>query len=223
LRAVLRWILCRVFTFQFHGLENVPQGRYIVAANHPGWLETFALAAFLPAERGLRVVAKREVTIAIPWRRWLIQLADAVLPVDPDRGEVGAGIRLAIRQLRGGAAVCIFPEPQPGPGELADKLRPLGRGVAFLARASGSPVVPAGVDDTRELWLSRQIRINLGPPLPPPLTREQEASFLQQVGVRIRALRPPPETPPPGRRWRWLSDLFSDQSEVAVGGDVPQS
>ena len=111
LRGLLGRLLNLLFSFELRGLEHLPMGRYLVASNHPGWVETLALAAFLPAERGLRVVAKRQVTTGIPWRRWLVEQADAVVAVDPEHGEVGQGIRLAVRQLRGGAAVCIFPEP----------------------------------------------------------------------------------------------------------------
>jgi 1-acyl-sn-glycerol-3-phosphate acyltransferase len=197
-----------VFSFELHGLDRLPTGRYIVAANHPSWVETMALAAFLPAERGLRAVAKREVTTGIPWRRWLVEQADAVLPVDPEHGEVEQGVRLAVRQLQGGAAVCIFPEP-PGAADLPpDRPRPLRRGVAFLARLGQSPVVPVGVTDTRELWRGRRFQINVGQPLPPPRERGEEAAFLERLAAEMAALRPPAEPLPEHRPWRWLSHPF---------------
>jgi 1-acyl-sn-glycerol-3-phosphate acyltransferase len=204
----LRWLLGRFFRFELTGLEHLPKGRYIVAANHPGWLEAVALTAFLPAERGLRAVAKREVTTAIPWRRWLIEQADTVLAIDPKQGDVDEAIRLAVRQLRGGAAVCIFPEPTHGPADSYEHLLPLRRGVAFLARVGESPVVPVGVADTRELWLGSRIRVNVGAPLPPPGSRAEEGPFLRELARRIERLRPPDEPPPDRARWRWLSRLF---------------
>ena len=209
-RALLGWLLNRLFRIELRGLKHLPPGRFLVAANHPGWVETLALAAFLPAERGLRFVAKREVTTGIAWRRWLVEQADAVVPVDPERGDVEQGIRLAVRQLRGGAAVGIFPEPPPPPGEaeIGQHLRPLRRGVSFLARVGDSPVVPVGVPDTRELWLGRRIRLNVGQPLPPPRSREDESAFLTRLTAAMEALRPPDEPLPPRRRWRWLSRLF---------------
>ena len=208
LRALLRWILSRLFVFEFHGLEHVPGGRYIVAANHPAWLETFTLAAFLPAEGGLRFLASRAVTFDIGWRRWVLKLADVVLPLDVDGSDARPAIRAAIQQLRRGAAIGIFPEDLELPIPPNGAVRPLRRGVAFLARAGGSLVVPVGVSDTRELWRGRRIRVNIGAPLPPPRQRDQEGPFLARLAERIESLRPPPEPLPVRRSWTWLSKLF---------------
>jgi 1-acyl-sn-glycerol-3-phosphate acyltransferase len=201
-------LLGRFFRFELVGVEHLPTGRYIVAANHPGWLEAFGLIAFLPAERGLRAIAKRDVTTAIPWRRWLIEQADAVLAIDPRQGDVEDAIRLAVRQLRGGAAVCIFPEPPHTPMDSYEHLLRLRRGVAFLARVGESPVVPVGVADTRELWLGRRIRINVGAPLPPPRSHAEEAQFLCELAQQIERLRPPADPLPDRPHCRWLSRLF---------------
>jgi 1-acyl-sn-glycerol-3-phosphate acyltransferase len=208
LRAALRFVLTRLFVFELEGLQQVPRGRYIAAANHPAWLETFALVAFLPAERGLRMLASRRATMAIGWRRAILNLADAVLPLDMDQGDIRAAIRTAVESLRGGAAVGIFPEDLTLPTNPEGQVRPLRRGVAFLARSSESPVVPVGVADTRELWRGRRIRLRIGQPLPPPRTRQEDEAFLATLASTLEALRPPAEPLPSNAPWRWLSRLF---------------
>jgi 1-acyl-sn-glycerol-3-phosphate acyltransferase len=208
LRAILRWLLRRLFVFEFTGLERLPSGPYIAAANHPSWLETFTLIGFLPAAGGLRMLASRAATLDIAWRRIVLNLAEVVLPVDTDGREARASIRIAVDYLRRGSVIGIFPEDLSQPTSPAGTVRPLRRGVAFLARASGSPVVPIGVADTRELWRGRRIRINLGEPLDPPRDRSEDAPFLAKLAERIESLRPPAEPLPAHRPWRWLSNLF---------------
>ena len=72
----------------------------------------------------------------------------------------------------------------------------------------GALVVPIGVSDTRELWLRRRIRINVGQPLEPPRERRDDERFLGDLAASIEALRPRCEPLPARRPWRWLSRLF---------------
>jgi 1-acyl-sn-glycerol-3-phosphate acyltransferase len=206
---LLRWILERLFVFEVRGLEHLPRDSYIVSANHPAWLETFALLVFLPASRGLRMLASRAATFDHKWRRPFLDSADAVLPIDRHGSVDNRGmIRAAIEQLKGGISIGIFPEVLDYPPPPDGSLRPLQRGVALLARASGAQVVPVGITDTRELWLKRQIRINVGQPLEPPRDRADDEHFMAALAASINALRPPVEPLPARRPWRWLSNLF---------------
>jgi 1-acyl-sn-glycerol-3-phosphate acyltransferase len=208
LRAILRWVLRRLFRIEFSGLERVPTGSYLAAANHPAWLETFVLPGFLPAAGGLRMLASRAATLDIGWRRIVLDLADVILPLDESRREARSSLRTAVEHLQGGAAIGIFPEDLSEPTSPEGTVRPLRRGVAFLARASGSPVVPIGVADTRELWRGRRIRFNVGEPLDPPRDRAEDEVFLARLAAQIESLRPTAEPLPEHRPWRWLSKLF---------------
>jgi 1-acyl-sn-glycerol-3-phosphate acyltransferase len=208
LRTLLRWILLALFRFEIEGLERLPRRPYIVAANHPAWLETMTLIAFLPAERGLRFLASRAATF-VGWRRTLLKRADAVLPFDMESGsEARTAIRRAVELLEGGSSIGIFPEDLTQPTTPDGTVRPLRRGVAMLARVSGVPVVPVGVADTRELWRGRRIRIVVGEPIAPPRERGEDEAFLAALHERIEALRPRQEPLPARRPWPWLSKLF---------------
>ncbi|MCC7107301.1 MAG: 1-acyl-sn-glycerol-3-phosphate acyltransferase [Chloroflexi bacterium] len=207
-RAFMRCVLRRVFRFEIEGLGHIPRGRYIISANHPAYLETFTLVAFVPADRGLRVLASRTATTDIPWRRWILDRVDIVLPVDLEGRESRTSIRTAVNQLRAGGSIAIFPEDIRERRASDAGLRPLRRGVALLARSSQSPVVPVGVSDTRELWLGRTIRVRIGEPIAPPADKREDDAFLARLAAAIEALRPPPEPPPARRHWSWLSRLF---------------
>jgi 1-acyl-sn-glycerol-3-phosphate acyltransferase len=209
LRWLLRAILSMLFRFDVRGLEHLPSERYIVAANHPSWLETLTLVAFLPARHGLRVLASGAATVDVGRRRWLLEAADVILPFHLDSGsEARAAIRHAVDLLKRGSSIGIFPENRTSPTDPEGHLRPLRRGVAMLARVSGVPVVPVGIADTRQLWLRRRIRLNVGEPLAPPADRREDEAFLARLAERIEALRPPREPLPRRRHWTWLSRLF---------------
>jgi hypothetical protein len=194
-RAFMRWVLRRVFRFEIEGLEHIPRGRYIVSANHPAYLETFTLTAFLPADRGLRVLASRTATVDIPWRRWLLDRVDLVLPVDLEGRESRASIRAAVDQLRAGGSIAIFPEDIRERAAPDASLRPLRRGVALLARSSqrissekatSSPATSAMTPRRRgQPEPNRRIRTN-------EPTRSAPRVRLRTIGARARVLAEPP-------------------------------
>jgi 1-acyl-sn-glycerol-3-phosphate acyltransferase len=64
--------------------------------------------------------------------------------LDRFQGDPGA-VKTCLRVLADGHAVGVFPEGQPGPGDL----RRFHRGAAYLALVSGAPVVPLTFLGTR--------------------------------------------------------------------------
>ena len=64
------------------------------------------------------------------------------------------------------------------------------------------------MQDTRELWRGRLIRIRVGEPLAPPHEKLDDDAFLAQLSGQIDALRPAPGPVPALRSWTWLSKLF---------------
>lgn len=148
------------------GQVSLPAGGpAILVANH----SSHADPAFLVAagRRALHFLQAKECYDVFLLRRLFRRVG--CIPVARDGRDV-AGVRQALRQLREGAAVCVFPEGEICPRG-RDKLGPGKRGAALLALRSQVPVIPAritGGPRTRNMlraWLcpSRGVRVTFGP------------------------------------------------------------
>lgn len=122
-----------VWRTRVHGLERLPEGPFVLAANHESVLDPFVLAVAIP--RHVRFLGKAEF-----WRNpvvgWIGDHAGAI-PVVRDVGDVDA-IERVTAALRGGDVVGIFPQGTV----LGGPERPWRRGAARVALESGVPVVP---------------------------------------------------------------------------------
>ena len=96
------------FNFDFQGQDNVPRkGGAILAINHTSYLD-FALAgtAALPAKRYVRFMAKKELfdnKVAGPLLRGMHH-------INVDRSNGSASFVAALRALKSGEIIGIFPE-----------------------------------------------------------------------------------------------------------------
>lgn len=159
------------------GSEHLPRrGPVIVASNHIGWLDGPLLATVLP--RPVHALTKQDMFTG---RTGAFLRAAGQIPLDRFHPDPSA-IKACLRVLEGGDVVGIFPEGTRGDGEV----RRYHRGAAYLALASGAPVVPVAVFGTRlpggasESLPPRGSRIDVVvgtptsfPRVPWPRTREQ--------------------------------------------------
>jgi len=116
------------------------------------------------------------------------------IPVD--RRETEIGLRRAIRLLRAGRAIVIFPE---GGRQLSGQLGTAKPGVGFLAGCAQVPVVPLLLSGTRQAlppgarWLRRaKIKVAFGPEIRYPdrrLSPEICERLAQQVTAGWQRLR----------------------------------
>ncbi len=140
-RAALGPLALRRWDIHVHDEQQVPaRGRVIIAANHLGWADGPVLVGRSP--RHLHMLVKEEEFAG--GHRHLLR-AIAQIKVARNRVDSGA-VRRAVRALEAEQAVGIFPEGIRGDGELAS----IRSGVAYLALATGAPVVPAAIFGTRE-------------------------------------------------------------------------
>lgn len=140
-RPSARAFLGRRWDIHLHEAQRVPTtGAQIVAPNHIGLIDGPLLAAIHP--RPVHMLTKREMFTGKTgaFLRFFEQIPLDREQVDP------AAIKTAIRALRDGRAVGIFPEGTRGAGDLAHPHR----GVAYLALVTGAPVVPVAIFGTRE-------------------------------------------------------------------------
>jgi 1-acyl-sn-glycerol-3-phosphate acyltransferase len=125
------------FKFDFQGEHNVPRkGGAILAINHTSYLD-FALAgtAALPAKRYVRFMAKKEIfdnKIAGPLMRGMHH-------INVDRSNGSASFVAALRALKSGEIIGIFPE---GTISTSFEIKGLKSGAVRLAIGAGVPVIP---------------------------------------------------------------------------------
>jgi 1-acyl-sn-glycerol-3-phosphate acyltransferase len=135
-----RFVIRRRFAVTEHGADRVPaSGPVIFAANHIGIADGPLLALFGP--RPVHVLTKQEMFTG---RLGAFLRVDGQIPLDRFQADLGA-IKTCLRVLADGHAVGLFPEGTRGTGDLAR----FHRGAAYLALASGAPVVPVTFFGTR--------------------------------------------------------------------------
>jgi len=142
-------ILCR---FKVEGVEHIPQkGGFILASNHASYLDPLALGVACP--RKLSFMAKEELFRNPLFARVLKQVG--AFPVRRESADTSA-LKEAIRRVRSGKALVLFPEGERKASGAPDKEPQAG--VGFLAQKSGVPVIPAFIDGTQRA-LPRGARI----------------------------------------------------------------
>ncbi len=187
------WLIARVllwtgFRFRTAGTEHCPlTGPVVVAANHRSWMDPVVLGAafpraltFLGAED---LLGERVSEGFVPWRgllwvigplvRWFGMIPLRRTEVDPN-AYTGAALRAALRVLREGRCLALFPEG--GINRTQEALAPLRPGVILLSARARAPILPAWIFGTDRA-------LPLGKVVPRPLP----------VGVRFGQLLPPPE------------------------------
>jgi 1-acyl-sn-glycerol-3-phosphate acyltransferase len=159
-------VVCRVvWRYRASGRQHVPpDGALIVACNHVSYLDPVLLGVALP--RPVTYLAKKEL-FAIP----VLGPVIAALGAYPtDRGAGGtAALRAAVRVLKKGRCVGIFPE---GTRNLDGNAKEKG-GAAMLAVLTGAPVVPAAVAGTKDARRLEQFRVAFGEPYLVPADRSE--------------------------------------------------
>jgi 1-acyl-sn-glycerol-3-phosphate acyltransferase len=141
--------------FDFQGEENIPRdGGSILAINHIGYLD-FALTgtAALPAGRYVRFMAKKEIfnnKLAGPLMRGMHH-------INVDRSNGSASFVTALRALKAGEIIGIFPE---GTVSTSFEIKELKSGAVRLAMGAGVPIIPTIVWGSQRVW-TKGVKRNL--------------------------------------------------------------
>ncbi len=136
------WILSKAMglTFSIKGTDKVvPETSYIIASNHQGIADGFALTSTLPVP--FRLTIKKDL-LKIPLLGWA--LARASITLDRSKGS------RAMKQMREGSgklaqgwSVIVFVE---GTRSRDGSLQPFKRGAFVLAVNTGVPILPVTVN-----------------------------------------------------------------------------
>ena len=165
-RRVLQLIFRLGFGFEVLGREHVPRrGAFIVASNHTSYLDPPVLGAACP--RRLCFMARASL-FGHPLLGAFMRGVH-VLPLQRgDEGDVGA-MREAVRRLRQGEVIAIFPE---GGRQFSGTLGAAKRGVGLLADTARVPIIPVLVTGTFQA-------------LPPHARRLHQAKIRVAFGAAI--------------------------------------
>lgn len=142
-------VISKIFwRIEYIGKENIPRKSergLLVAANHQTYFDPFWIS--IPVKRKLRFMAW---DTAFDWFLIgrLIRYLGA-FPVNLERGSLSS-FRQAIKVLRGGANLFIFPE---GSREFSDgKLLPFKSGAVKIALQANVPILPVTVRGANRIW-----------------------------------------------------------------------
>jgi len=188
----LGWRLCcQVLKFlgrpELYRFERFPlRGPAIIAANHVSYLDPFVIGVCVMRE--LHFMARHDVFV--PVLRPILRVLNA-FPVRRGEPDLGS-LKHALRILAQGNALLLFPEGTRTPD---GEIHAAKRGVGFLARRSGAPVVPLYVSGMEHI-LGRhqripsrhQLRIIFGEPRRYPSDNDMTA-IADDVVAAIRGLR----------------------------------
>ncbi|KRF26483.1 hypothetical protein ASG95_20115 [Phycicoccus sp. Soil803] len=220
-RALFRALGLRI---RVSGIEHLPAaGAVVVAANHSSFLD-FMFVGLAAVQRGrlVRFMAKESVfrsRLSGPLMRGM-----AHIPVDRVHGELAA--RQGLRALRSGQVVGVYPEATIGRAFVVKDAVDLRRGAAYLALATGAPLVPVAhwgihriltVDGRYSLRRGKAVEVVVGAPLV-PLSGEDAEALTARLHDRLSAMvdelvaRYPQPPADPAHAWWW---------PAALGGAAP--
>jgi 1-acyl-sn-glycerol-3-phosphate acyltransferase len=174
LAGTLSWPVVKVgFRLRARGLEQLPEGGFVLAANHTSNFDPWPLGVPLFPRRQLRFMAKSELfnPILKP-----ILVGGGAFPVRRGQADLEA-IGRAVQLVRDGEIVVMFPEGTRRKKGLRKKHEARAHtGAARIALTAGSPLVPAAIKGTDRLSRLAPLSVAYGPPIPLDDLRGDEIS-----------------------------------------------
>jgi len=197
-RFFVRTILNLIARFEITGLEHMPTGGFVIAANHIGRLDAALAYYFLDRPDIIMVVAEKYEKYAI--FRWLVKLTNGMF-VDRYNGDIHA-IRETLRRLQQGQVFTITPEGTRSKSGNLQEARP---GAIYLAWKAGVPILPVALTGTEDAVVAdrlkhfRRLRVKIvaGQPFSLPqdihgMGRDAAMQeYTDEVMCHIAALLPP--------------------------------
>ena len=151
-----------LFRLEVKGLEHVPAGGFVLAANHTSNLDPWPIGLPLFPKRWLRFMAKSELYW---WPFTIVLDAAGAFKVRRGEGDVQA-IETAVKLVRAHEIVVMFPEGTRQKKGLKKKWTARPRtGAARIAHQAGAPLVPAAIKGTDRLARLGPLRVAYGPPV----------------------------------------------------------
>jgi len=153
-------IMLRIGGMRIIGRENIPKDeKVIVIANHISFGDVPALSYAIPYP--MSYIAKESFSKNFMLKH--LFSAAGVLFLKADESDIGA-MREAVKVLRSGKAVAIFPE---GTRRFDQNITEFKPGASYMAYRSGAVVLPVGLLNTGDYWRfwRRNVLVNIGRPI----------------------------------------------------------
>jgi 1-acyl-sn-glycerol-3-phosphate acyltransferase len=183
LKWFLGWILMFPLLKLLTGIEiygSVPKkGPFVIACNHVSFLDPPVVG--ITACREVYFLAKVGLFQLSKFFTWLIKTYNAI-PISGTQG-----LRTAIKILKSGNVVVIFPE---GTRSRKGYMLEFTTGVSYLSVKFGFPVIPAYITNSNKKFISLILRINrlkirYGKPIY-PTDFKKESADLTKFAAKIK-------------------------------------
>lgn len=182
-RALLRLLGVRVVV---RGVENLPPGPALYAANHGSALDIPIVFGHLPVD--FRIIHKRSLYLS-PILGQFLYLGGHIGVDRSNPFKARKSLEQVANRIRGGISVTVFPE---GTRSRAENLKPFKRGSFVLAIRAGVPVVPVSLGGVKRLVpqgilsvLPGTVTLTIHPAVPTAGRSAEEATLLAD---EIRAI-----------------------------------
>jgi 1-acyl-sn-glycerol-3-phosphate acyltransferase len=161
--AGLSWpVVYGLYRLRATGRENLPDGAYVLAANHNSNFDPWPLGLPLFPKRYLRFMAKSEL-FWTPFKQFAT--ACGAFPVRRGQADTVA-VETATGLVRAGHVVVMFPEgTRRKKGLRKTREAKAHTGAARIALDAGVPLVPAGIVGTDRLAKLARLRVAFGEPI----------------------------------------------------------
>jgi long-chain acyl-CoA synthetase len=176
----VKWASHVLFKLRVEGMENLPDGPYILCPNHSSYLDAPILTAALPwkAFHNVFYVGASEIFGKGSMRKFAQFLH--LIPVDPDSNLVPA-MRAGAFGLRAGKILVLYPE---GERSIDGPPKKFKKGAAILSQHLDVPIVPVAEYGFHACWPRGEgfkgfhpLRIRVGKPIYPDLNEKPEQAY----------------------------------------------
>jgi 1-acyl-sn-glycerol-3-phosphate acyltransferase len=151
MRSIVRFIMNIIADVEVHGIEKLPEGNVIIAANHLGRLDTATLLYVLDREDIIMAIAEKYKNHPLYGA-----IGRAANGIWLNRFEADfSAMRQILERMKQGGLLVIAPE---GTRSKTEALQEGKMGVAFLASKSGYPVLPVAVTGTEDRGVAENLK-----------------------------------------------------------------
>ena len=183
-RGLFRLLAAPMFRFRVQGVERIPrEGAGVIVAPHRSWLDPACVGGACP--RPIRFLIMDRVYHSSR-THWFYRGLRSI-PVATDGSDSIRALRAALRALKRGELVGIFPEGRVFSEEEPGPIHP---GAALLAVRARVPVVPLFIRGSSRAWPHGQrfprpapVSVRVGQAIDPPEQngREGVAEMIQRI------------------------------------------